>query len=68
MSLRGRPALVEAAGIEKGPVPLLDIDRMGTGQEVTGPILLVASDTTVVVPSGTRVSARPGGHLLVEID
>jgi hypothetical protein len=49
-------------------VPLVDLDRMGEGQAITGPALLVASDTTVVVPSQARVSTRPGGHLLIEID
>ncbi|MGD9600308.1 MAG: hydantoinase/oxoprolinase family protein [Gammaproteobacteria bacterium] len=49
-------------------VPMLDIDRMPPGQSFPGPTLLVAADTTVVVPTGARVCLRPTGHLVLELD
>ncbi len=64
----GETEFYDAGSQRRQTVPLVDIDRMGAGPVVSGPALLVASDTTVVVPSGARVSGRPGGHLMVEID
>ena len=64
----GESELYDAGSQRRRTVPLVDIDRMGAGSAVTGPALLVASDTTVVVPAGAQVSGRPGGHLMVEID
>lgn len=64
----GQTELYDASSRARRSVPLVDLDRMSAGQTITGPALLVASDTTVVVPSDARVSARPEGHLLIEID
>ncbi|MGR8919947.1 MAG: hydantoinase/oxoprolinase family protein [Gammaproteobacteria bacterium] len=64
----GESELVDAAGRGRRTVPLVDIERMGAGDAIDGPALMVASDTTVLAPAGTRVSARSGGHLLIEID
>ncbi|MGE0487289.1 MAG: hydantoinase/oxoprolinase family protein [Gammaproteobacteria bacterium] len=64
----GDTELFDAESRTRRVVPLIDIERMGVGDVVTGPALMVAADTTVVAPAGTRVSARSGGHLLIEID
>lgn len=64
----GETELYDAASRGRRAVPLVDIDRMRAGETIAGPALLVASDTTVVVPAATRVSARLGGHLLIDID
>lgn len=48
-------------------VPMLDPDELLPGEAVTGPALLVATDTTVVLPHDARATAGAGGHILVEI-
>jgi N-methylhydantoinase A len=64
----GRTELYDASSRARRSVPLVDLDRLGEGQAITGPALLVAADTTVLVPAQARLSARPGGHLLIEIE
>ena len=49
-------------------VPMLDPDRMEPGTEQHGPALLVAADTTVVLPSGSTAVATSGGYLTIELD
>ena len=53
-----RQAMVEA--------PMLDPDRMSPGQALTGPALLVAIDTTVMLPSGTTAVMSDAGYITVE--
>ena len=48
--------------------PMVDPDRMRSGDEQAGPALLVATDTTVVLPSGATAVASPGGYLTIELD
>lgn len=67
-SVVGETTFYDTSRGQRRSVPLIDLDRIGEGQAINGPALLVASDTTVVVPSQARVSARPGGHLLIEIE
>ena len=49
-------------------VPMLDPDRMEPGDAQGGPALLVAADTTVVLPSGATAVAMSGGYLIIELD
>jgi hypothetical protein len=48
--------------------PMVDPDRMARGHVQVGPALLVAVDTTVVLPSGTRAVMSDTGYLTVEFD
>ncbi len=48
--------------------PLIDPDRMAAGQVQEGPALLVAVDTTVVLPSGARAMMTEHGYLAVELE
>ena len=48
--------------------PMVDPDRMRPGDEQAGPALLVATDTTVVLPSGATAVASPDGYLIIELD
>jgi N-methylhydantoinase A len=47
--------------------PMLDPDRMQPGQTQAGPALLVAVDTTVVLPSGATAAMSDGGYLTIEL-
>ena len=64
----GETVIFDADSHSRQAVALIDIERLRTGESFKGPALMVAADTTVVAPAGTRVSARSGGHLLIEID
>jgi len=46
--------------------PMLDPDRMQPGQTQTGPAILVAVDTTVVLPTGALATMADGGYITVE--
>ena len=43
----------------------IDPDRMLENEIVTGPTLLVAKDTTIVVPTGYSAEMSAGGYLLI---
>ena len=49
-------------------VPMLDPDHMRPGDKQHGPALLVATDTTVVLPSGATAVATSGGYLTIELN
>ena len=49
-------------------VPMLDPDRMQPGDAQQGPALLVATDTTVVLPAGATAVASRGGYLTIELN
>jgi N-methylhydantoinase A/oxoprolinase/acetone carboxylase beta subunit len=46
--------------------PMLDPDRMQPGQTQAGPAILVAVDTTVVIPAGALATMTDGGYIIVE--
>lgn len=46
--------------------PMLDPDRMQPGQTQAGPAILIAVDTTVVLPSGAVATMAAGGYITVE--
>ncbi len=43
----------------------IDPDRMPESEVVSGPVLLVAKDTTIVVPTGYSAEMSAGGYLLI---
>ena len=49
-------------------VTMADPDRMREDEVVTGPALLVAVDTTVVVPSGYSARMTVGGYVVIELE
>ena len=55
-----RKSMVEA--------PLIDPDRLAAGETLAGPALLVAVDTTIVLPSGARAAMAEHGYLTIELD
>jgi N-methylhydantoinase A len=53
---------------ETGPrsCPVLTRDALAPGDERTGPLIVEAADTTIVVPPAWRLRARAGGFILLE--
>ena len=49
-------------------VTMLDPDLMLEDETISGPALLVAVDTTVVVPSGYSARMTAGGYVFIELD
>ena len=47
---------------------MIDPDRMLAGQVQAGPALLVAVDTTVVLPARATATMREDGYLVVALD
>ncbi|MGE3771736.1 MAG: hydantoinase/oxoprolinase family protein [Gammaproteobacteria bacterium] len=47
---------------------MLDPERMAVGLATRGPALVVATDTTVFVPSDACVSMRDGGYLVIDLE
>ena len=47
-------------------VTMVDPDRMHENETLSGPTLLVAVDTTVVVPSGYSATMTVGGYVVIE--
>jgi N-methylhydantoinase A len=45
-----------------------DPDRMAVDEIIAGPALLIAVDTTVVVPSGYSARMTTGGYVVIELD
>ena len=45
---------------------MIDPDRMVLDESVAGPTLLVAIDTTVVVPTGYSARMSAGGYVVIE--
>ena len=48
--------------------PMIDPDRMAVGQTIDGPALLVATDTTVVLPSKACATMTEQGCLAIDRD
>jgi N-methylhydantoinase A len=59
-----RPAYFAETGL--APCSVWPREAMGPGFEHAGPLIVEAADTTIVVPPGWRLCARPGGFLLLE--
>ncbi|MBX9606319.1 MAG: hydantoinase/oxoprolinase family protein [Gammaproteobacteria bacterium] len=49
-------------------VPLVDADRLRPGDQLHGPALLVATDTTIVLPADTTLDVRGDGCLILELE
>lgn len=47
---------------------MVDPDRMAVDEAIGGPALLVAVDTTVVVPSGYTARMTTGGYVVIELE
>lgn len=46
---------------------MIDPDQLLVGEKFNGPALVIAADTTVVLPPNTTATAHADGHLLVEL-
>ena len=49
-------------------VPLIDAERLRPGAQRRGPALIVAADTTVVLPDDARLGVRDDGCLVIDLD
>lgn len=49
-------------------VPLIDADKLRHGDLLQGPALLVATDTTIVLPADASLSVRGDGCLVLELE
>jgi len=47
---------------------MVDPDRMAVDEVIGGPALLVAVDTTVVVPTGYSARMATGGYVVIELE
>ena len=64
----GTTRFYDSTAATMADAPMVDPDRMARGHVQVGPALLVAVDTTVVLPSGTRAVMSDTGYLTVEFD
>ena len=49
-------------------VPVIDADALHQGHTLQGPALLVATDTTVVLPADAVLQVRSDGCLAIELE
>ena len=63
----GTSVLVDLHSGERKSAPMFDVEACGADLSITGPALLVAADTTVVLPTDTRASSRRDGYFLIEL-
>jgi N-methylhydantoinase A len=61
---RERTAYFKETG--PAPCPVLPRDALAPGDERTGPLIVEADDTTIVVPPRWRLRAAAGGFILLE--
>jgi N-methylhydantoinase A len=59
-----RPAYFAETGL--APCPVMSREAIAPSFERQGPLIVEAADTTIVVPPGWRLRARPAGFLLLE--
>lgn len=62
----GDVRLFDPVGQSWTQASMVDPDLMGDNESLNGPALLVAVDTTVVVPSGYCARMSPGGYVVIE--
>lgn len=53
---------------ERLRAPLFDVETCGADVSITGPALLLAADTTIVLPVGACARSRRDGYFLIELD
>ena len=63
----GTSELIDLHSGERLRAPMFDVEACGADVSITGPALLVAADTTVVLPPGARASSRRDGYFLIEL-
>ena len=63
----GETTLYDARERQAVVVPMIDPDRMLAGQTQAGPALLVAVDTTVVLPANSTATMSNDGYLVVDL-
>lgn len=63
----GHTRLYDGIGRRFIDAPMLDAERLAVGASVQGPALIVATDTTVVLPVDAQTTARADGYLLIEL-
>ena len=64
----GTTSFYDAVAGAMVPAPMFDPDRLPPGRTVDGPALLVAVDTTIVVPTGARARMTELGYVAVRFN
>ncbi len=66
-ALLGRTRIYDGIDRHFVEAAMIDPERLVPGEKVQGPALLVAMDTTVLLPSDAQAVARADGYLLIEL-
>jgi len=66
-AMLGTTAFYDSVARTMTAAPMVDPDRLPPGHSLEGPALLVAVDTTVVLPAGAQATMSEHGHLVVRL-